>query len=76
MVEWGMSPLTAMRAATANGAELLRVPEVGTVEVGKRADLVLFDANPADDIAAVLLPRAVWKGGRAGAVSGIKDAGR
>jgi imidazolonepropionase-like amidohydrolase len=76
MVEWGMSPLTAMRAATANGAELLRVPEVGTVEVGKRADLVLYDANPAEDIAAVLSPRAVWKGGKAGAVSRIKDAGR
>jgi imidazolonepropionase-like amidohydrolase len=65
MVEWGLSPLNAMRAATANGAELLRVPEVGTVEVGKQGDLVLYDANPVENIEAVLSPRAVWKAGEA-----------
>jgi imidazolonepropionase-like amidohydrolase len=64
MVEWGMSPLAAMRAATANGAELLRVPETGTVEPGKAADLVLYDTNPVEDIRGVLEPRTVWKAGR------------
>ena len=63
MVEWGLSPLNAMRAATSNGAELLRVPEVGTVEVGKQADLVLYDANPVEHITAVIAPRSVWKAG-------------
>ena len=63
MVAWGMTPLQAMRSATANGAELLRVPEIGTVEPGKVADLVLYDENPVDDIAAVLKPRRVWKAG-------------
>ena len=43
MTEWGMPPLDALRAATANGAELLRLEDVGTIEVGKRADLVLVD---------------------------------
>lgn len=64
MVEWGMTPLAAMRAATANGAELLRVPETGTVEPGKTADLVLYDTNPVEDIRGVLEPRTVWKAGR------------
>ena len=64
MVEWGMTPLAAMRAATANGAELLRLPDVGTVEPGKVADLVLYDTDPVQDIRGVLEPRTVWKGGR------------
>ena len=62
MVEWGMEPLDAMIAATAHGAEVLRVPDIGTVDQGKLADLVLYDANPVEDIRAVLAPRAVWRG--------------
>ena len=62
MVEWGMRPLDAMIAASAHGAELVRLPDIGTVEPGKVADLVLYDANPVDDIRAVLSPRAVWRG--------------
>jgi imidazolonepropionase-like amidohydrolase len=63
MVGWGMPALTAMRAATSNGAELLRLPDVGTIEPGKLADLVLYGANPVDDISAVLSPVGVWKSG-------------
>ena len=63
MVEWGMAPVDAMRAATARGAELLRVPEVGTVELGKRADLVLYDGNPCEDIEIAARPEVVWTGG-------------
>jgi len=63
-VEWGSSPLDAMVAATANGAELLRLPDVGTVDPGKIADLVLYDANPVDDPATLRSPRIVWQGGR------------
>src|SRR5207302_2334243 len=57
MVEWGMTPLAAMRAATASGAQLLRLEDVGTIEAGKIADLVLYDENPAEDIASVTRPR-------------------
>ncbi|MGZ4131618.1 MAG: amidohydrolase family protein [Actinomycetota bacterium] len=64
MVEWGTRPLDAMVAATANGAELLRLPEVGTVETGKLADLCLYDGNPVEDPRTVLAPRRVWKAGR------------
>lgn len=63
MVDWGMTPLEAMRSATANGADLLRLPDVGTIEEGRVADLVLYDENPVEDIAATLRPRFVWKAG-------------
>jgi imidazolonepropionase-like amidohydrolase len=63
MVEWGMPAIEAMRAATANGAELLRLPDVGTIEPGAVADLVQYGSNPCDDIAAVLKPAMVVKAG-------------
>ena len=52
-----------MRAATANGAELLRLSDRGTVEVGKRADLVVYDANPCEDITAAMKPSLVMQAG-------------
>jgi imidazolonepropionase-like amidohydrolase len=63
MVEWGSRPIDAMRAATANGAELLRLSDRGTVEVGKRADLVVYDANPCEDISAAMKPSLVMQAG-------------
>jgi imidazolonepropionase-like amidohydrolase len=63
MVQWGMTPLKAMQAATANGAELLRLPLAGTIEEGKEADLVLFEGNPAEAIEHVLSPLLVLKAG-------------
>jgi imidazolonepropionase-like amidohydrolase len=63
MVQWGLTPLRAMQAATVNGAELLRMPLVGTIEAGKAADLVLFDGNPAEEIEHVLSPLMVLKAG-------------
>lgn len=70
MVEWGSRPIDAMIAATSNGAELLRLPDVGAVEPGKLADLVLYDANPVDDPATLRSPRVAWKGGRVVARNG------
>jgi imidazolonepropionase-like amidohydrolase len=53
MVELGLSPLQALLAATRDAAENLDVHHlVGTVEVGKRADLVLLDGDPTEDITA------------------------
>jgi imidazolonepropionase-like amidohydrolase len=63
MVQWGMTPLKAMQAATANGAKLLRLPLVGTIEEGQEADLVLYEGNPADSIEHVLSPLVVVKAG-------------
>ena len=63
MVEWGMRPLDALIAATAHGAELLRVADVGRVAEGHRADLVLYAADPLDDLTTLQSPRTVWKDG-------------
>jgi len=63
MIDWGMRPLDALRAATATGAELLRLDDVGTIEAGKRADLVLVDGDPVDDPRALLGRKRVWLGG-------------
>jgi imidazolonepropionase-like amidohydrolase len=63
MVDWGMRPLEALRAATANGAELLRLTDTGTIEPGKRADLLLVDGDPIDDPAVLLGRKRVWIAG-------------
>ncbi len=63
MVAWGMAPLDALRAATSNGAELLRLPDVGTIEVGKRADLLLVEGDPAEDPRTLLGRKHVWQTG-------------
>jgi len=63
MVDWGLTPLKGLQAATSNAAELLRVPGVGSIEEGKAADLVLWEADPLDDITKLLAPRMVMRGG-------------
>jgi imidazolonepropionase-like amidohydrolase len=51
LVEAGLSPADVLVAATRNGAAALHeVDEAGTIEPGKRADLLLLSANPAEDI--------------------------
>jgi imidazolonepropionase-like amidohydrolase len=64
LVDWGMRPLDALRAATANGAELLRLDDVGTIEVGKRADLLLVPGDPVQDPRVLLGRKRVWRDGR------------
>jgi imidazolonepropionase-like amidohydrolase len=63
----GIAPLSVLRWATANGAELIgRGNELGTVEAGKLADLLVVDDDPSRDVAALADhdPVAVLKGGR------------
>jgi len=52
MAEAGMQPMEIIVAATRNGARTLSEnPDFGTIEAGRRADLLILDANPLDDIA-------------------------
>lgn len=53
LVDTGLDPYQALVAATRAPAEFLgALDDFGTITVGKRADLVLLDANPLEDIAA------------------------
>lgn len=48
MVEAGMGPMEAIQAATATAARLIgKSSELGTIEPGKQADLIVIDGNPA-----------------------------
>lgn len=66
MTEAGLTPYAVLQAATRNAAEYLgTASETGTVETGKRADLVLLDANPLQSVAntsriAGVLVRGRW----------------
>ena len=64
MVNAGMSNSEALLSATSAAAELLgKSDEIGTVAVGKYADLVVLDADPLDDINAVQKVHLVIKNG-------------
>jgi imidazolonepropionase-like amidohydrolase len=65
LVECGLSPLQAIRAATLEGARAIGIEAThGSVEVGKVADLVVLAADPVRDVGNVSQVVAVLKGGR------------
>jgi imidazolonepropionase-like amidohydrolase len=50
-VEFGMSKIQALQAATKTAAEMMKLDdEIGTLEKGKKADIVMFDGNPLEEI--------------------------
>jgi imidazolonepropionase-like amidohydrolase len=60
LVEYGLTPMQAILAGTANAARMNRIhDEVGTIEVGMRADLVGTRVDPLVDIAALAAPHAM-----------------
>ena len=64
MVEAGMTPMQALVAATGDGARVMRLDGLGTLEPGKWADLVVLNANPLDDITNTRQIDSVWVAGR------------
>jgi imidazolonepropionase-like amidohydrolase len=65
MVQAGLTPSQALQTATLNAAECLGISkDFGTLEKNKRADVILFDADPLDDITNTRKINQVWIGGR------------
>jgi imidazolonepropionase-like amidohydrolase len=64
LVRFGVSPMDALVAATRSGAEACRIQsETGTLEPGKRADLIAIDGDPLVDITALRHVSLVMKDG-------------
>jgi imidazolonepropionase-like amidohydrolase len=64
MVDYGMTPLQAIQAATRNGAEALGRSDVGVLAVGRYGDIVAVTGDPTRDVTLLERPDAVIKGGR------------
>ncbi|RDZ29090.1 amidohydrolase [Lysobacter silvisoli] len=63
LVQAGLSPVEALRAATSAPAQRFGLSDRGRIAAGLRADLVLVDGDPSADITATRAIRAVWKNG-------------
>jgi imidazolonepropionase-like amidohydrolase len=60
MVRSGMSPGEVIVAATRNSAALMGVGDTGVLAPGMRADFIVLDANPLDDITHTRMIDAVY----------------
>jgi imidazolonepropionase-like amidohydrolase len=64
-VKAGMTPLEAIQAATITPARVMKLDnEVGTIAAGRRADLIVLDANPVENISNIRKVRFVVTQGR------------
>ena len=65
MVKFGMTPVQALRSATATASELLGMQDsLGTIDSGKLADIVAVPGDPTNDIALIQKVDFVMKGGQ------------
>lgn len=61
--ECGFTPAQALRSATVLPAKRFNFADRGQIKEGLRADLVLVEGNPLEDISHLLDLRGVWTGG-------------
>lgn len=60
----GISPLDAIRWATKFGGEMTGIPDLGTIEPGKLADIIMIDGDPLENISNTVKVRKVMANGR------------
>jgi imidazolonepropionase-like amidohydrolase len=65
LVQDGLTPVEALRAATLAAAKAFRIEDRGRIAAGGRADLVLVDGDPTSDITSTRNVVGVWKAGHA-----------
>ena len=63
MVQWGMTPIQAIRAATTSASEALGRPDVGTIQPGAWGDIIAVRGDPLQNVAVLEHVDAVIKGG-------------
>jgi imidazolonepropionase-like amidohydrolase len=63
LVQAGLTPAEALRAATSAAADYFDLPDRGRLVVGLRSDLVLLERDPTSDIDASRSIRGVWIAG-------------
>jgi imidazolonepropionase-like amidohydrolase len=64
MVEWGMTPMQAIQAATRNGAQALgREADVGAIAVGRYGDIIAVSGDPTGNVRLLEKVDIVIKGG-------------
>src|SRR5439155_25207933 len=64
MVQWGMTPIQAIRAATTSAAEALDRNDVGAIEPGRYGDMIAVKGDPLANVAVLEHVDAVIKGGK------------
>jgi len=64
MVQWGMTPIQAIRAATTSASEALGRSDVGAIEPGRYGDIIAVRGDPLANVAVLEHVDAVIKGGQ------------
>ena len=64
MVQEGLTPIQAITVATLNAAKLLHIEDqYGTLTAGEKANFIVLEKDPSQDIHNTQTIRAVWKDG-------------
>jgi imidazolonepropionase-like amidohydrolase len=75
LVEDGLTPHEALRTATVNAAQMLgREADLGSVKVGKIADLLILDKDPIKDISNIRFIQFVLRGGQVYEAAALRNA--
>jgi imidazolonepropionase-like amidohydrolase len=64
MIKAGLTPMQTIVAATGDAAKVMKLDQLGTVQPGKWADLLVLNANPLSDIKNTRKIYSIWIGGR------------